>query len=91
MVRIGCHTDVSCPAITHSIAHPLDRLAEDTQITIYLISHCTGWRFVLLSQQFRRSADITQANVETMLALDIKYLEHHLEPVAKWGEQQPHE
>lgn len=33
---------------------------------------------------------ITQANVESMLALDVKYLENHLEPVARWGEQEPH-
>ncbi|XP_006454306.1 hypothetical protein AGABI2DRAFT_61172 [Agaricus bisporus var. bisporus H97] len=30
------------------------------------------------------------ANVESMLALDVKYLENHLEPVARWGEQEPH-
>lgn len=31
------------------------------------------------------------ANIETMLGLDLKYLENHLEPVAKWGEQEPHD
>ncbi|KXN90069.1 hypothetical protein AN958_05074 [Leucoagaricus sp. SymC.cos] len=31
------------------------------------------------------------ANVETMIGLDLKYLENHLEPVAKWGEQEPHD
>jgi len=30
-------------------------------------------------------------NVESMLSLDLNYFEGHLEPVAKWGEQEPHD
>jgi hypothetical protein len=50
----------------------------------------SGWRSVCFAYwSWPRTKD-TQANIESLLALDIKYLENHLEPVAKWGEQEPH-
>lgn len=61
------------------------------QTTTFPISPYTGWRLVVPVLVQAGVLRTTQANVELMLALDLKYFEEHLEPVAKWGEQEPHE